>query len=59
LLAAAAACHAPNAAHDDGAGVALPARHLLVLRCLMLKGKDTYAWDKIFDLEARLALILD
>ena len=32
---------------------ALPVRHLLVLRCLLLKNRDQYAWDKVMELEVK------
>ena len=31
----------------------LPVRHLLVLRCLLFKNRDAYAWDKLMELEVK------
>lgn len=41
----------------------LPLRHLLVMRCLQMKHKDQYSWEKLLDMEVggldfQLALLI-
>ena len=35
----------------------LPLRHLLILRCLLFKNRDAYAWDKLMELEVKDELV--
>ena len=46
-------CHILERSYSGNCPQILPVRHLLVLRCLLFKNRDAYAWEKLMELEVR------